>query len=78
MLILLVSIYSVKNTVAAYPVPGPKDILGGTKIDILNIDLKKSALKALKIKREDCLNFSKKFSWTEAAKIFLDNISINK
>lgn len=64
--------------VAAYPVPGPKDILGGTKIDTLNIDLKKSALKALKIKREDCLNFSKKFSWTEAAKIFLDNISINK
>ena len=45
--------------VAAYPVPGPKDILGGTNIDTLDNDLKASALKALKVNREDCLEFAK-------------------
>jgi len=63
--------------VAAYPVPGPKDILGGTKIDTLDNDLKASALKALKISRQDCLEFAKKYSWEETAKIFFDNISPN-
>ena len=63
--------------VAAYPVPGPKDILGGTKIDTLDEDLKASALKALKVSRQDCLEFSKKYSWEETARIFFDNISPN-
>ena len=63
--------------VAAYPVPGPLDILGGTEIDTLDEDLKTSALKALKISREDCLKFAKKYSWEETARIFFDNISPN-
>ena len=63
--------------VAAYPVPGPKDILGGTNIDTLDNDLKTSALKALKVNRQDCLDFAKKFSWEETAKIFFKNISPN-
>ena len=63
--------------VAAYPVPGPLDILGGTEIDTLDEDLKKSALKALKISREDCLKFAKKYSWEETARIFFENISPN-
>ena len=63
--------------VAAYPVPGPLDILGGTEIDTLDEDLKTSALKALKISREDCLKFVKKYSWEETARIFFDNISPN-
>ena len=63
--------------VAAYPVPGPKDILGGTNIDTLDNDLKTSALKALKVSRQDCLDFAKKYSWEETAKIFFENISPN-
>ena len=63
--------------VAAYPVPGPKDILGGTNIDTLDDDLKASALKALKVSRQDCLDFAKKYSWEETAKIFFENISPN-
>ena len=65
------------NFNAAYPVPGPKDILGGTNIDTLDNDLKASALKALKVNREDCLEFAKKYSWEETAKIFFENISPN-
>ena len=52
--------------VAAYPVPGPKDILGGTNIDTLDHDLKASALKALKVSRQDCIEFAKKYSWVDA------------
>ena len=63
--------------VAAYPVPGPKDILGGSKIDTLDQDLKTSALKALKLNREYCLEFAKKYSWEETARIFYNNISPN-
>ena len=62
---------------ADYTVPGPKDILGGSNIDTLDNDLKASALKALKINREDCLEFAKKYSWEETAKIFFENISPN-
>jgi hypothetical protein len=51
--------------------------LGGTKIDTLDVDLKNSALKALKINRDDCLEFAKKYSWEETAKIFYNNISPN-
>ena len=57
--------------------PGPKDILGGTNIDTLDHDLKASALKALKVSRQDCLDFAKKYSWEETAKIFFENISPN-
>ena len=63
--------------VAAYPVPGPKDIFEGSKINCLDDDLKVSAQKALKVDRNDCLEFAKKFTWEETAKIFFNNISPN-
>ena len=63
--------------VAAYPVPGPIDIFEGSKINCLDDDLKVSAQKALKVDRNDCLEFAKKFTWEETAKIFFNNISPN-
>ena len=63
--------------VAAYPVPGPKDIFEGSKINCLDNDLKISAHKALKVNRGDCLEFAKKFTWEETARIFYNNISPN-
>ena len=57
--------------VAAYPVPGPKDILGGTNIDTLDDDLKASALKALKVSRQDCLDFAKNIHGKKQQKYFL-------
>ena len=75
--IVVLESLSCGTPVAAYPVPGPKDILGGSKIDTLDQDLKTSALKALKVNREDCLEFAKKYSWEETARIFYNNISPN-
>ncbi len=75
--IVVLESLSCGTPVAAYPVPGPKDILGGSKIDTLDQDLKTSSLKALKVNREDCLEFAKKYSWEETARIFYNNISPN-
>ena len=63
--------------VAAYPVPGPIDILQGTSVDCLDEDLSISIKKALKINREDCKKVSEKYTWENCAKIFLDSIIPN-
>ena len=53
------------------------DIFEGSKINCLDNDLKISAHKALKVNRGDCLEFAKKFTWEETARIFYNNISPN-
>jgi len=63
--------------VAAYPVTGPLDILQNTKVDCLDLDLKKSMMKALKIKKEDCKDVAKKYTWKNCAKIFMETASVN-
>ena len=63
--------------VAAFPVPGPKDIFKDTEINCLDEDLEKSAMKALKVEREKCLEYSKNFTWDKTAEIFINNISPN-
>ena len=63
--------------VAAFPVPGPKDIFKDSEINCLDEDLEKSAMKALKVEREKCLEYSKNFTWDKTAEIFINNISPN-
>ncbi len=63
--------------VAAYPVTGPLDILQNTKVDCLDLDLKTSILKALKIKKEDCKEVAKQYTWENCAKIFMQTASVN-
>ena len=63
--------------VAAYPVTGPLDILQNTKVDCLDLDLKTSMLKALKIKKEDCKEVAKQYTWENCAKIFMQTASVN-
>ncbi len=60
--------------VAAYPVTGPKDIIGDAPVGILSEDLKGAALKALEISPEACRAHALRFSWRECAAIFLDNV----
>ena len=64
--------------VAAFPVPGPLDIIGGTKIDVLDWDLKKSIKKALKVDKKDCINLAQKYTWENCAKIFTKQMYINQ
>jgi glycosyltransferase involved in cell wall biosynthesis len=60
--------------VAAYPVPGPKDILGGTTVGVLDHDLARAVRKALSISPEACRAFALGYSWRASAEQFLANV----
>ena len=60
--------------VAAFPVPGPLDVIGRAPVGVLDHDLRKAALKALNIPRAACRNFALQFSWAASARMFLSNI----
>jgi glycosyltransferase involved in cell wall biosynthesis len=56
---------------AAFPVSGPLDVLGGTGAAVLDEDLRKACLMALRIPRETCRAFAMTRSWRSATGTFL-------
>lgn len=60
--------------VAAYPVMGPADVVGGTNVGVLDNDLQHAALAALDVDRRACRDFALEFSWSRCAGQFLHNI----
>jgi glycosyltransferase involved in cell wall biosynthesis len=62
--------------VAAFPVTGPKDILGESELPVgaLNEDLRQAALDALAIDRTACRPHAETYSWSACATRFLDNL----
>jgi len=60
--------------VAAYPVPGPLDIVGDSGVGALNEDLRAAALAALAIPRERCRAYALNFTWRASALQFLANL----
>ena len=61
--------------VAAYPVMGPLDVVGGSNAGILDFDLRSAALNALNIPRDLARSHALTFSWENCARQFMDNIS---
>ncbi len=61
--------------VAAFPVHGPIDILGGTDVGVLSQDLRAAALAALAIPRTRCRSFAEAFSWRRSAEAFLSHLA---
>lgn len=59
--------------VAAYPVMGPLDIVGGTEAGVLNEDLRTACLQALSLRREKARELAMKYTWAESARQFLAN-----
>jgi glycosyltransferase involved in cell wall biosynthesis len=57
--------------VAAYPVQGPLDVVGGSAVAQLDEDLRKAALGALRIDRNACRAHAERFSWAAATQQFL-------
>ncbi len=76
--VVLIEALSMGVPIAAYPVPGPIDIIKDKKIFTLNKDLLASCKKAQKVKRVDCINAVKSYTWENCARIVLKNICINK
>src|SRR5215472_11528200 len=56
--------------VAAFPVTGPKDVVAGHPVGVLNEDLRVAALDALKISRQACRAFALERSWENSARQF--------
>src|ERR1019366_6532092 len=60
--------------VAAFPVPGPLDVIGGAKVGFLDEDLASAARRALAVSPEICRDYALQFSWRRSAKQFLANL----
>jgi glycosyltransferase involved in cell wall biosynthesis len=58
--------------VAAFPVPGPLDVIGTSGAGLLGADLKKAAMAALQIPQEKALAHAALFDWDECVRIFLE------
>lgn len=62
--------------VAAFPVTGPRDVIGQSGCGVLSEDLRSAALEALSISRDRCREHALKQSWSKSTRDFLDNIRI--
>ena len=60
--------------VAAFPVPGPNDVVGGTRVGILDRDLRAAALAALGLSRAACRAEALRCGWEVSARQFFGNI----
>lgn len=56
--------------VAAFPVQGPSDVFAGSGAAVLDEDLRKAALQALRLPREASLELAKRHSWQASAEQF--------
>jgi glycosyltransferase involved in cell wall biosynthesis len=60
--------------VAAFPVPGPRDVIGKSGAGVLDVDLRRAALAALAISRDSCRKYALQFSWRGSARQFFGNV----
>jgi glycosyltransferase involved in cell wall biosynthesis len=60
--------------VAAFPVPGPLDVIGDSGVGCLDEDLRQAALRALEIPATSCRSYALKFTWARCAELFVQNL----
>lgn len=60
--------------VAAYPVPGPRDVIGDSEAGVLREDLGEACRVALGVPGERARAFSLAYTWSASARQFLDNV----
>jgi glycosyltransferase involved in cell wall biosynthesis len=61
--------------VAAFPVMGPKDVIGNNPVGVLDEDLGAACMGALRLSRERCRAFALTYSWDSSARQFIDHLS---
>jgi glycosyltransferase involved in cell wall biosynthesis len=59
--------------VAAFPVTGPRDVIGSAPVGVLDEDLGKACLEALQVSRQDCVEFAAGYSWPASARVFVEH-----
>jgi glycosyltransferase involved in cell wall biosynthesis len=60
--------------VAAFPVTGPKDVVGDRPIGVLHEDLGRACMEALALSRDACRKFALGYSWENSARQFLGHV----
>jgi glycosyltransferase involved in cell wall biosynthesis len=61
--------------VAAFPVTGPRDVIGAAPVGVLNEDLRIACLAAVAISPQACLEFAARHTWEASARAFVDTIA---
>lgn len=61
--------------VAAFPVCGPRDVIGDAPVGVLNEDLRTACLAALDVSPETCRAFALTQTWEACARAFIDNVA---
>jgi glycosyltransferase involved in cell wall biosynthesis len=59
--------------VAAFPVTGPRDVIGTHPVGVLDDDLRVACMQALWISREICREFALRYSWENSARQFISH-----
>ena len=59
--------------VAAFPVTGPRDVIGSAPVGVLDEDLRAACLEALQISRQDCVEFAAGHTWQASARVFVEH-----
>jgi hypothetical protein len=54
---------------------GPRDVIGGSAVGVLNEDLRVACLGALTLSREECRKFALTRSWATSARQFIAHVS---
>jgi 1,2-diacylglycerol 3-alpha-glucosyltransferase/glucuronosyltransferase len=57
--------------IAAFPVTGPKDVVADNPIGVLDEDLSRACMAALRLPRDGCREFALRYSWENSAKQFI-------
>ena len=60
--------------VAAFPVTGPRDVIGTQPVGALDDDLRSACLRALSMSRDACRAHALSYSWRTSARQFLNNL----
>jgi glycosyltransferase involved in cell wall biosynthesis len=61
--------------VAAFPVTGPRDVIGDAPVAVLSEDLRAACLSVLQISPQACVEFAGQHTWEAAARAFIDNMA---
>jgi glycosyltransferase involved in cell wall biosynthesis len=59
--------------VAAFPVTGPRDVIGAAPVGVLDDDLGAACLEALQISPRSCTEFAMAHTWEASARVFVDH-----
>ena len=61
--------------VAAYPVPGPIDVISNATVGVLDEDLRGACMAALQVPRGAARRHAEQHSWEEAVTLFEHNLA---